>query len=189
MCSLSMMSYPEQELRLQKIKIGHHILGVYPNRKKEIEDALIFLEDGIERNEIVMLISDYISKDHIREMMQNSWNYDVGKLEEKNRLLLRTTSEWYFDDESFSKKHALEKWKEMAKYARSSDSIGLRVFADTSYFFRNGYNKELINYENSLEPILDLPVTCVCAYTYQNMDSLNTSEFHSLQNHHNKIWI
>lgn len=189
MGSLSMMAYPEQVSRLQKIKLGHHILGVYPNRKKEIEDALIFLEDGIERNEIVMLISDYISKDHIREMMQNSWNYDVGKLERENRLFLQTTSEWYFDKESFSKKRALGKWKEMVKCARSSDSVGLRVFADTSYFFRNGYNKELINYEKSLEPTLDLPVTCVCAYTYQNMDLLNTSEFHSLQNHHSMIWI
>lgn len=184
-----MIAYHEQELRLQKIKPGHHILSVYPNRKKEIDDALIFLEDGIERNELVMLISDYISKDHIREMMQNCWNYDVGKLEEKNRLFLRTTSEWYFDEEPFSKKHVLKKWKEMAKYARSSDSVGLRVFADMSYFFRNGYSKELINYEKSLEPVLDLPITGVCAYTYQNIDSLNTSEFHSLQDHHSKIWV
>ena len=59
-------------------------MGIYSNQEAELNHALQFLRSGIDKNESVILITDYAPREKIRDVMSSSWGTkDVGKLEQK----------------------------------------------------------------------------------------------------------
>lgn len=172
----------------QEILCPHdHTLGIFPSRKKELEFAASFLKDGLKKNEITMLISDYLKKDDIRKILQEKWYCDVRELEANEIFLLESTTEWYFGQDPPNAEKIWSKWKDIMRHAKRLKAKGLRVFADMSTFFECGYNDNAIYYESTLPPSFGIPLNAICAYTYKNMDTLTPHQFHILKDHHNKI--
>ena len=54
-------------------------MGIYSNQEAELNHALQFLRSGIDKNESVILITDYAPREKIRDVMSSSWvQKDVG---------------------------------------------------------------------------------------------------------------
>ncbi len=66
---------------------------------------------------------------------------------------------------------------------------GLRVVGDMSTFFKHGLQKQLFEYETSLEQKFDFPMTAICTYNKEDINKyLTLDQIKSMQNHHNPIW-
>ncbi|HEX7180050.1 MAG TPA: MEDS domain-containing protein, partial [Nitrososphaeraceae archaeon] len=76
-----------------------HIVGIYSNQEAELNHALQFLRCGIDKNESVILITDYAPSEQIRDVMWSSWGQkDVGKLEQNGDLSIASSAEWYLTE-------------------------------------------------------------------------------------------
>ena len=73
--------------RLESVELGNHIIAVYQNKEEKLKEAFDFLKQGLDRDEIVMLITDEMPKDKIRQRMRNEWKIDVESLESRDMLL------------------------------------------------------------------------------------------------------
>ncbi|MGC2383213.1 MAG: MEDS domain-containing protein, partial [Nitrososphaeraceae archaeon] len=82
---------------------GSHILAVYPNKDKELEDAIRFLKIGLESNEAGLLIinEEDISKEEVQERLHSKYNIpynEINELQTKGDISIVTSSEWYLSN-------------------------------------------------------------------------------------------
>jgi len=168
---------------------GDHIIGVYPNKEIELGLAFEFLKDGLQRNETVMLVTEALSKTEIRNKMSSVLKVDVDKLEAENDIIIKTTKEWFFPDGSFTASKIRDKWSNLIEYSNRNGIRGLRVFEDTSSFFKRGFVRELVHYESTLGQKFSFPITAICGYLYEEIDTLTLKQFKTLQENHNLVWF
>jgi hypothetical protein len=168
---------------------GDHIIGVYPNKKIELEEAFEFLKDGLQKNETVMLITEAFSKTEIRDKMNTILKVNVDKLEAEGEIIIKTTKQWFFPDGSFAVNKIKDQWSVLVDESNRKEKSGFRVFEDTSSFFKRGFVKELIHYESTLGQRFNFPITAICGYLYEEIDTLNLKQFRKLQEHHNLVWF
>ena len=67
--------------RQESVQIGNHIIAIYQNQEIAFDDAFKFLKNGLDNNEMIMIITDRLSKEVIRRRMKNEWNVPVKNLE------------------------------------------------------------------------------------------------------------
>ena len=165
-----------------------HIIAVYQDKETKIDEAFRFLKSGLDKNEIVMLITDEISKDNIRKKMKKEWNVNVKALESSYNIIIRTAPEWYFPHGIPSAERIIPRWLALNEIAHVKNKSGVRVFGDTAAFFRSGYTKELVNYESTLEQKFSISFTAICAYDSKNIESLSSEQLEALHMHHGIVW-
>ena len=170
------------------IQKGTHIIGIYPNDQAKLDAALEFLKDGLFRNETVMLVTDFMSKAKILNKMAHKWNIDAQSLVESNDIIVKSVSEMYFGNGRPDPKKIKEQWNGLVNHLLDEGKSGLRVFEDTGPFFKHGFAKQLVGYESILEEKFDLPLTVVCAYSYEDIDALSATQFATLKEHHGLVW-
>ncbi|HLA22739.1 MAG TPA: MEDS domain-containing protein [Nitrosopumilaceae archaeon] len=175
--------------RLQVVEPGDHVIAIYPTKEIEFAEAFEFLRTGLVKNEIIMLITDKMSKDEIRKKMIWEWKIDFDALDARNTIIIKTAPEWYFPHGSPDADKISALWHTLVDFSRKNGKSGIRIFTDTTAFFEHGFTKELILYESTMEKKFDFPLTTVCGYTYDNIDSLTSEQFSTLKEHHNLVWI
>lgn len=174
--------------RTELVEPSSHIIAVYQDKETKIDEAFRFLKSGLDKNEIVMPITDEISKDSIRKKMKKEWNVNVKELESSNNIIIRTAPEWYFPYGIPSAERIIPRWLALTEIARVKNKSGVRVFGDTGAFFRCGYAKELVDYESTLEQKFSMTFTAICAYDSKNMESLSPEQLETLYMHHGIVW-
>lgn len=137
--------------RLQTIEPGNHILAVYPNKDEKFNEAFAFLKEGLQRDEVIVLTTTDLPKDEIRARMRNEWKVDVTQLESRGDIIIRTTEELYFPDDIPNVQRTTALWSTLVENCLSKGKRGMRVFGDMTAFFKNGFTKELLDYESCLE--------------------------------------
>ena len=143
--------------RLQTLEVGNHVIAVYHNKEEKFNEALAFLRDGLQRNELIMLLTTDLTKDEICAKMRTEWKVDVTKLESKGDIIIRTTEEWYFPDGVPNIQRTMALWSTLVENSINKGKRGLRVFGDMVAFFKNGFSKELFDYELYLEQRFNFP--------------------------------
>lgn len=166
--------------RAEAIQKRDHILAVYPDAYAKLDEAFAFLREGLRRDEAVLLMTDEMTGDEVLKRMGREWNVDAADLERRGDIMVRSTKEWYFPRGEFDGQALMEKWRLFTKFTRSMGKTGLRVFGDTSPFFEYGFSKELVDYEATLEKEFDIPMTAVCAYVVDDMDTLTQDQIEEL---------
>ena len=174
--------------RGRAVETGNHITAIYSDKDAELEEAFEFLKSGLEKNEIIMLITDDISKDEIRKKINTEWNMDADALEKDGYLIIKTTPEWYFPYGQPSAHNLNTVWISMIDYPHIKGKEGMRVFADMSAFFRYGFVRELMLYESTLEKEFNFPFTIICAYKSKDVETLNQKQQYVLKEHHCLMW-
>jgi len=176
--------------RLQTIEKGNHIIAVYPNKQEKFNEALAFLKDGLERNEVAVITTTDLSKDEIRARMEKDWQLSVAELESQGDVIIRTTEETYFPDGMPNIQRTIALWSTLVENCLNKGKRGIRVFGDMSAFFKNGFTKELLEYESCLEQRFNLPIIGICAYDFKDFDNnLKLEQARQLQQCHDTIWI
>jgi MEDS: MEthanogen/methylotroph, DcmR Sensory domain len=175
--------------RLQTLEVGNHVIAVYPNKEEKFNEAFAFLKDGLQRNEVIVLTTTDLTKDEIRARMRSEWKVDVTKLESKGDIVIRTTEEWYFPDGIPNIQRTMALWSTLVENSLNKGKRGIRVVGDMAAFFKNGFSKELFDYESCLEQRFNFPAIGICAYDSRDIDNMTLEQIRLLQQHHNPIWM
>jgi hypothetical protein len=176
--------------RLKTIEQGNHILAVYPSKKEKFDEAFAFLREGLERNEVVVMTTTDLPKDEIRVRMENEWQLDVTELESRGDIIIRTTEEIYFPDGIPNIQRTIALWSTLVENCLDKGKRGMRVFGDMSAFFKNGFTKELLEYESCLEQRFNFPIIGICAYDSKDIcNNVTLEQVRQLQQHHNIVWM
>jgi DcmR-like sensory protein len=174
--------------RLESVHIGNHIIAIYQNQETAFDDAFKFLKNGLDNNEMIMIITDRLPKGDICKRMKNEWNIAVKNLESSGVIQIKTTEEWYYSHGFPDPGKIKSFWQAMSEIARVRCRTGFRVFADTHDFFKKGYGANLVNYESTLDSKFNFSFTAICAYDSKDVQSLTPSQCDILFSHHGQIW-
>lgn len=177
------------EQRLETLEVGNHVVAVYATKEEKFNEAFAFLKEGLERNEVIVLTTTDLSKDEIRARMRNKWNVNVSELESKGDVIIRTTEEIYFPDGVPNIPRTIALWSTLVENSLNKGKRGLRVVGDMAAFFRNGFTKELLEYESCLEQRFDFPAIGICAYDSVDIENMTTEQLIRLRERHNPIWM
>ncbi len=181
--------HPERQKKIiETVESQDHLFAVYPDNFSKFDEAFEFLKDGLVRNESVMLITDDLTKEDVLKRMSREWNIDAESLEKKGDIILKSTKEWYFPTNTFDPQAMIEKWRLISKASESKGKVGLRVFGDTSAFFRHGLEKQLVEYETTLQSKFGIPLTAICCYIEDDVKTLDRNQVHMLQCCH-KVYV
>jgi DNA-binding response OmpR family regulator len=177
---------------IRRAHAGDHIVVDFETSQELIEQSMQFLRLGLlEKDEAILLMTDALPKDRIREKITKEWNEeeDVGSLEQKGKISLMTFQEFHQSDGKFDAKRGKARMAKMAQKAVDNGRKGLRFVNDANTFFSSGMTQQLIDWELSLEKQFDLPITLVCAYTEENIRQLNNSPvlMEAIWKRHNKM--
>lgn len=176
---------------LKTVNFCDHVIAIYPDRKSKLEEAFQFLKEGLERDEVIMFVSEDIEKLNIKKLMQVEFRVDIGKLESQGIVILKKVSEWYFPDGNLNAQKVRELWSILARDSVAKGKHGLRIFADTKAFFTYGFGADLVKYESTLEPRFNIPFTAICAYESEDINLMSPEEQDILfgQQHHHPILL
>ena len=175
--------------RLQTLEVGNHVIAVYSTKEEKYNDAFAFLKEGLKRNEVIVFTTTDLTKDEIRARMRSEWKVDVSELESKGEIILRTTEELYFPDGVPNIPRTIALWSTLVQNSLNKGKRGLRVVGDMAAFFRNGFTKELLEYETCLEQKFDFPAIGICAYDSIDIENMTTGQLRQLRERHNPVWM
>ncbi len=155
---------------------GEHFLIAFDTPQELIEHSMQFLKTGLlEKHEDILLVTDQLPKDVIREKITKEWNVNVSSLEANGRITLMTFREWHLIDDKFDIKRSKTMMTKMVRKSIEGGRKGLRSVGDMNSFFSNDMIQELVTWESSLEKQFELPVTSLCAYIRDNVEQLDNS--------------
>jgi hypothetical protein len=176
--------------RLKTIKRGNHIIAIYDKVEDKFDEAFSFLKDGLDKNEVIVITTADLSKDKIRDRIREEWEIDPIGLEPKGELIIRTAEEVYFPDGMPNIQRTKALWATLVENCLANGKKGMRVFGDMSAFFKEGFTKELIEYESSLEQSFRFPVIGICAYDSNDLVSnLTRVEVNHIKQCHGVTWL
>lgn len=175
--------------RLQTLEVGNHVIAVYSTKEEKYNDAFAFLKEGLKRNEVIVFTTTDLTKDEIRARMRSEWKVDVSELESKGEIIIRTTEELYFPDGVPNIPRTIALWSTLVENSLNKGKRGLRVVGDMAAFFRNGFTKELLEYETCLEQKFDFPAIGICAYDSIDIENMTTGQLKQLRERHNPVWM
>lgn len=173
-------------MKIVNARKGDHLFCIYPDQITEFSAAVNFLGNGLDKNELIMLISDYMPIKQLREKLSQEWKVDTGKLVRNVDLIIRTVKENYFPNGFLNETSVIGYLEELARYSARKGKAGVRIFASNHSVFENGLSEQFINYESSLDPTFKRPITAICAYKRKDVDTLSDEQFEDLVNHHVK---
>jgi DNA-binding response OmpR family regulator len=168
---------------IARARRGEHFLAAFETPQELIEQSLGFLKTGLlEKNEDILLVTDQLPKDAIREKIAKEWNVaDVKSLEQDGRITLMTFEEWHLIEGKFDIKRSKIMMSKMVRKALDLGRKGFRSVGDMNPFFSRGMMQHLMTLESSLEKQFDLPITSLCAYTRDKVEQLDNSAIAVMQ--------
>ena len=165
-----------------------HLLSVFPDDATKLRSAFHFLQEGFDRGEAVMMITDEMTKDEILDRIGREWYVDGRELERRGDITVKSVREWYFPDGVLRTDRIVANWMAITNLVASKGRPGLRVFGDASAFFKNGFSKELVEYESALDAkFVGIPLTALCGYTDEDIERLSIPQIEQLQKHHKVV--
>ncbi len=177
---------------IRRASRGEHLVVAFDTVQELIEQSLHFLKTGLlQKGEDILLITDELPKDAIREKIAKEWDVtveDVSRLEQEGRIRLRTLAEWYLVDNRFDTKRSKVMMAKMAQKALEQGRKGLRIVNDANAFFSTNRRRHLVVLESSLEKQFELPITLLCVYSEENIRQLNDFILTAIiQKNHNRM--
>jgi DNA-binding response OmpR family regulator len=175
---------------IARARRGEHFLVAFETSQELIEQSLQFLKIGLlENDEDILLVTNELPKNTIREKISKEWNVDVKSLEREGRITLMTFPEWHLIDGKFDIKRSKTMMTKMVQKALGYGRKGFRSVVDMNPFFSRGMIQQLVAWESSLEKQFDLPITSLCGYTRDKVEQLDNSAIVAIQQHHNRMMV
>jgi DNA-binding response OmpR family regulator len=170
-----------------RAKSGEHFLVVFETPQELIDQSLQFLKIGLlEKDEDILMVTDTLPKDRIRQKIAKEWNVDVRGLEASGRITIMTFSEWHLTGDKFDIKRSKIMMAKMVQKALDSGRKGFRSVGDMNPFFSKGMIEQLLAWESSLENQFELPIISLCGYTQDKVEQLNNPAIAVMQQCHRR---
>lgn len=172
---------------IARARSGEHFLIVFETPQELIDQSLQFLKIGLlEKDEDILMVTDALPKDRIREKIAKEWNVNVRGLEASGRITIMTFREWHLIDDKFDIKRSKIMMAKMVQKALGSGRKGFRSVGDMNPFFSTGMIQQLLAWESSLEKQFELPIISLCGYTRDKVEQLDNSAIMVMQQCHDR---
>lgn len=165
-------------------KKGDHIMCIYKDEETEFQDALDFLKEGLDKNELIIFITSRFSNIEVLEIMEKRWKVDVRKLFTNLEIIIKDPTEIYLPNGHLDSIKVEEFFQNATRYAIEKGKTGLRAFGSTHKFFEKHMDTELIGYESRYEKQFEIPFTAICPYQKKDVEKLSKEQFDTLKEHH-----
>ena len=166
-----------------------HVLGIYSSPQRKIEEGLEYLRIGFEENnEAILMITDELTKEEIRNEIIKKWNISRDHLVdlEKNAIInIKNSRKFYLSTNITDRDRINKQYSDLAYKSIKKGKRGLRIFGDMKVFFEQGYGKYVIEFEKLFPPLNDFPMIGICAYDLDDFKKLDQESRKILFNHHN----
>jgi len=157
---------------VNRLKPRDHIILVYDSVETKHNFLFSYIKTGLENNEAAAYVCSEENPNQIREAMKQ-FGIEVEKHERTGALTIIHYTDFYIIDGKFNTTKVLDSWTKLYKEALTKGFKGLRVTGEMGFFFKHNLTKELIEYEDALHRVLDIPIVAICAYS---TNILNRSE-------------
>ena len=185
-----------KDFKLLELKVtsltGIHTLTIYRNQEDKFAHALHYLKEGLENNESIVLITDYLVKRKVLDIMRDLWDSDyVDSLYKDGDITIVTTAEWYFRGcyNKINSEKVMKNWNDVLDKALQRGKSGLRAFGDVKLFFEYGLTDELVRYESEFHKNPYFSLKIICAYLESEIISLPPLLCDVLQRHHKHVYL
>ena len=170
-----------------RAKSREHFLVVFETPQELIEQSLQFLKIGLlEKDEDILMVTDALPKDSIREKIAKEWKVDVRGLEASGSITILTFNEWHLSDGKFDARRGNAVMAKMVQKALDNGRKGLRFVNDAYTFFSRGMKRQLMTWESSFEKQFELPIMLLCGYTQDKLEQLDNSAIAVMQQCHDR---
>jgi hypothetical protein len=161
---------------VEEMKARDHVIFFYSNTEDKHRVLFTYLKAGLDRGEAAAYVATD-SPDEIRRAMKK-FGIDVDAAERSGALHVIHYRDWYIIDGNFSAPKTMELWKKLYDELMAKGFKGFRVTGEMTCFFENRMVKELLEYEQSLHRVLELPMTAICAYDSNVVASEGSGEIY-----------
>jgi len=148
---------------VREMKPTDHVIMFYSKPEDKREVLFTYLKAGLDQGEAAAYVATQESPDEIIDSMR-SFGVDVDRFQKSGALRVLSYKDFYFKGGRFSIQETMKLWKTLLDEAVAKGFKGLRVTGEMACFFEKKMVKELIEYENALHRVLELPLTVICAY-------------------------
>lgn len=166
------------------IKAKTHAMCIFKDEEIEFQYALNFLKEGLDKNELVIFVTDKFPKIQILEIMERQWKTDVRALFKNLDIMIKAPSEIYFPSGHLDSVQVEEFFQNVTRYAIKKGKTGIRVFGSTHNTFEKNLAHELLHYEKRLDKEFEIPFTAICPYQKKDIEKFTKEEFDTLREHH-----
>ena len=159
---------------VKNLKAGEHVILFYASREEKREVLFTFLQGGFERGEGAVYVAGQETLTQIREAMK-AFGINVEELESNGALKIANYDQWYIIEGKVNISNTLALWQKAYTDAVERGLHGLRLCGETTCFFENGKEEELVAYEKAYCTKMKIPITALCAYDINDIRSLNSN--------------
>lgn len=156
---------------LKQLKPRDHAILIYESNEAKHKTLFSYLQKGLWKGEAAIYVCSEETPDEIREAM-NVFGIEVEKYEDREALKILPYTEMYIRDGVFSLDSVMEVWGKSYDDAMSKGFSGMRVAGEMSCFIEHNLVEELIDYEQALHTVLDIPMMAICAYNAEALTSV-----------------
>jgi hypothetical protein len=174
-----------------RLKPTDHVVMFYECVDDKYRVLFEFLRAGLDGQKAVAYVAGGDeTPGRVRTLLEED-GVDVDGCEKKGGLQIMGYRDWYLADGVFDVKRTLTLWAKLLSDALAEGFKGLRVAGDVSWFFKCGLKDQLLEYENALHRVLDLPLIAICAYSLPVLMGLNEAQLvvDLIKAHNNVIFL
>lgn len=148
---------------VEQLKPMDHVIFVYETQEAKHNVLFNYIEAGLKNKEVGVYIASEENPDQIRDAMKR-FGIDVERHEKNGALRIFNYDEMYIVDGKFSSSAVTDRLKSLYDETMSKGFKGLRSTGEMGCFFKHNLLKELVEYEQALHRLLELPIIGICAY-------------------------
>ncbi len=148
---------------MDTVKPRDHLVLFYDSAKAKHNTLFSYIRNGLKMGEAAVYVCAEETQDQIKEAMKG-FGIAVERHLESNALLVLDYTDMYIQDGEFDMVRVMDTWSKLYDDAIARGFKGLRVTGEMSCFIQHNLVQELIEYEQALHTILDIPMTAICAY-------------------------
>ncbi|HKZ94548.1 MAG TPA: MEDS domain-containing protein [Candidatus Bathyarchaeia archaeon] len=148
-----------------QLKPTDHAIMFYEYPEDKYRVLFDYLKAGLDSQEAVAYVAGIDeTPSQVRNLMQKR-GIDADLCEKKGMLQIMSYKDWYLIGGEFNVQRTIALWARLLGDALADGFKGLRVAGDTTWFFKCDMKEKLLEYENSLHRVLDVPLIAICAYS------------------------
>ena len=159
---------------VREVGLHQHVIFFYYDLDEKHRILFTYLQAGIERGEQAIYVASEETPHQIREAM-GEFGLDVEGLEDSSALQIRNYDEVCLFDGRPDIPRTLTLLDEAAREAIAKGFKRVRVAGETVCWFDHGYVDELVEFENTLQPRFTTPLSAICAYNADVLESKTAS--------------
>jgi len=157
---------------LKGLKPREHAILVYNSPEVKREALFTYIRYGLDRGEAAKYVCSEETPSEIREGMKR-FGVNVEEYERRGALDILPYTSVYIKDGKFTLPEVMNSWGKYYKEAMAMGFKGLRITGEMSCFIQHRLVKELLEYERALHTTLDIPMTAICAYSSEELGSID----------------